>query len=360
METLKAIFALLRDAGIKWTEDKASMFAAALAYYTIFSLAPLLVLVVAIANRVLQRENVQTLILEFVAENLGSEVTNIVSGLLQATGQGGTGLLATVASAGVLIWGATGVFNHLKRALNEIWGVEPEIPNGLSGVIYFLQTRLSAFFLVLGIGFLLVVTFLLNTLFSIVEDLIADYFPNFAAVVTNQPVSLLIFFVMPVILFAVIFRSLPDAHVAWRDVWLGALVTAVFFSLGNYLISIYLRYSSAASAYGAAGSLVVTLLWIYYSAQIFFYGAEFTKVYANRYGSQVKPANNAIAVRRQRGEIVLPPPPPSPLYDAYEALPPPTGDSPLRQRAKQVGFAFLGLAAGLMVGFIANLRRENG
>lgn len=361
MNTLKAIFMLLRDAGIKWNEDKASMLAAALAYYTIFSLAPLLVLVVAIANRVLQREDVQALLLEFAQENLGGEVTNIVSGLLQATGQGGAGLWATIASAGVLIWGATGVFNHLKRALNTIWGVEPEIPNGLSGVLYFLQTRLSAFLLVLGIGFLLVVTFLLNTLFSIVEDLLADFFPGFSAVVTNQPVSLLIFFVMPVILFAVIFRSLPDAHVAWRDVWLGALVTAVFFALGNSLIGIYLRYSSVASAYGAAGSLVVTLLWIYYSAQIFFFGAEFTKVYANRYGSQVKPANNAIAVRRERitAALVQAEPVPHPLSEAYEALPAPIGDSPLRQRAKQLGFALFGLAAGLMVGFIASLRKNS-
>lgn len=361
MEIIKAIFALLRDAGIKFGEDKASIFAAALAYYTIFSLAPLLIVVVAVANWVLQQEDTQALILEFVATNVGPEMANTVAGMLQTAGQGPSGLLATLVSAGIVVWGATGVFNHLKRALNAIWGVEPELPNGLSGVIYFLQTRLSAFVLILGIGFLLVLTFLINTLFSVIEDVLVDFFPSFSAVITNQSVSVLLYFGMPTVLFAVIFRSLPDAHVAWRDVWLGAAVTAVFFAMGNYLISIYLRLSNPASAFGAAGALIVTLLWIYYSAQIFFFGAEFTQVYANRYGSKVKPANNAVAVRRQRVEHIIPPPPPMPdfLYEPYEPAPLPSGDSPLRQRAKQVGFALLGLAAGLLVGFIASLKKNS-
>jgi membrane protein len=362
MKILKAVFALLRDAGMKWSEDKASIFAAALAYYTIFSLAPLLILVVAFAKRILVRQDVQLLILDFVSENLGEQVTTIVSGLLETTGQNSSTLLATIISSVVLIWGATGVFNHLKRALNTIWGVEPELPNGLSGVIYFVKTRLSAFLLIMGIGFLLVMTFLLNTLLSTIEDIIVDFFPGFSAVVTNQPASLLIYLVMPAILFAVIFHSLPDAHVAWRDVWLGAAVTAVLFALGNYLISIYLRYTSVASAYGAAGSLIVTLLWIYYSAQIFFYGAEFTQVYANRYGSKVKPSSKAIAVRRQRVEHIIPPAPLMPdfLYETYETyeIAPPV-ESPLRQRAKQLGFALLGLATGLMIGFIASLKKNS-
>ncbi len=361
MKVIKAVFELIRDAGMKWGEDKASIFAAALAYYTMFSLAPLLVLVVAIANRVLQQANVQQVILNFATQNLGPDVAKIVGDILQSSAlQNSSSLLASVVSTGIVIWGATGIFNHLKRALNTIWGVEPELPTGLSGVMYFIQTRLLAFVLVLGIGFLLIVTVLFNTILSVVNGLVADYFPAFTTFTESSVTSFLLAVLMPAVSFAVIFKSLPDAKVAWRDVWLGAVVTAVLFAFGNFLISIYLRYTSVASAYGAAGSLIVMLLWVYYSAQIFFFGAEFTQVFANRYGSKVMPSENAVAVRRQRMDDPEPEPlpelPPPDYEFAYDMRP---GDSPLRQRAKQVGFGLLGLAAGLMVGFIASLRRDS-
>jgi len=358
MKVLQAVFELVRDAGLKWSQDKASIFAAALAYYTMFSLAPLLVLVVAIASRVLQDANVQDVILGFVQPNLGADIARIVTDILQSSAlQNSSGLLASIVSTGILIWGATGIFNHLKRALNMIWGVEPAPSNGLRGVLYFIQTRLLAFLLVLGIGFLLVATVLFNTILSVVNGLISEYVPAFTAVAEGQLAGQLLALLLPVVAFAVIFKSLPDVEVAWRDVWLGAVVTAVLFALGNYLISIYLQYTSVASAYGAAGSLIVMLLWVYYSAQIFFFGAEFTQVFANRYGSQVVPAGNAVIMRRQRIDLPVPEPP------EPEWMPPPDfqlpeGDTPLRQRAKQLGFGLLGLAAGLMVGFIASLRRD--
>lgn len=358
MKVFKAVFELLRDAGLKWGADKANIFAAALAYYTMFSLAPLLVLVVAIANRVLQQANVQEVIINFTTQNLGTDVARIVADILQSSAlQNSSGVLASIVSTGIVIWGATGIFNHLKRALNTIWGVEPELPTGLSGVFYFMQTRLLAFVMVLGVGFLLIVAVLVNTIIAVVNGLIADYFPAFTAVTESSLTSLLLILLLPAVAFAVIFKALPDAKVAWRDVWLGAVVTAVLFAVGNYGISIYLQYTSVASAYGAAGSLIVMLLWVYYSAQIFFFGAEFTQVFANRYGSNVVPSENAVAMRRQRIQESEPAPPkPQPL-SAYEYQLPP-GDSPLRQRAKQWGFGLLGLAAGLLVGFIASLRRD--
>jgi len=363
MKILKAIFELLRDAALRWSEDKASIFAAALAYYTVFSLAPLLVLGVAIAGRILRDANVQEMIITYADEALGPEIAGLATQLLAGASQDTSGVLATVISTAVLLWGATGVFNHLKRALNTIWGVEPELPTGLSGIIYFIKTRGLAALMVLMVGFLFVAAFVLNTILSTLDEFLIKWFPDLALQVDNSLVSFMLSWVVPAVAFAIIFKMLPDAKVRWRDVWLGAVVTAVLFALGNYGISIYLKFSSAASAYGAAGSLIVMLLWIYYSAQIFFYGAEFTQIFANRYGSKVVPADNAVAIRRERvSNNHMPEPKPEPeLLPAYLPEPlyiPEPGDSPTRQKAKQVGFGFIGLAVGLFLGFLTNLRND--
>ncbi|PID86114.1 MAG: ribonuclease BN [Chloroflexi bacterium] len=362
MKILKAVFELLRDAGIRWSEDKASILAAALAYYTIFSLMPLLVLAFAIASRILQEANVQEMILSYVGE-LIPDIYPFVEGILSQNAQDTSSLWATIVSTAILLWGATGVFNHLKRALNTIWGMEPELPTGLSGVVYFIKTRGLASLLVLGVGFLFVVAFVLNAVLRALDQILMQLFPEMMGEFDNALILFILSWAVPAIAFAIIFKALPDAKVAWRDVWLGAVVTAVLFALGNYAISMFLQLSGVASAYGAAGSLVVVLLWIYYSAQIFFYGAEFTKVYADRYGSKVVPADNAVAIRRERvsssyqpetepGFEELPAYLPEPFY-----IPEP-GDSPARQKAKQVGFGFIGLAVGLFLGFISSLRRD--
>jgi membrane protein len=360
MKYLRIVFELVRDAGLKWSDDKASMFAAALAYYTIFSLAPILVLAIAIASRVLRQANIQQMIIDLTAQSLGQDVANFFAGLLQGATYSSSGLVPTLLSIGLLIWGATGVFNHLKRALNSIWGIELEPFTGMSGVLYFLRTRLSAFLLVLGIGFLLIVTVLSNTILTILNGYLAQYFPHLSAFIQGGWTTFMVMLVLSTVLFAIIYRTLPDARIAWQDVWLGAVVTSLLFAIGNLLITLYLRFSSPASAYGAAGSLVVALLYIYYSAQIFFYGAEFTHVYANRYGSKVRPNKRAIVVRRQR--IVDEPPPvpillpePDPLYG--HNLPP--AEPATRQQARHLGYGLLGLAVGLLIGFIASLKRDS-
>jgi membrane protein len=363
MKILKALFELLRDAGLRWAEDKASIFAAALAYYTVFSLAPLLVLGIAIAGRILQESNVQDIILKYASESLGPEIAGLIAELLTGGIGETSGVLPTIISTLVLLWGATGVFNHLKRALNTIWGVEPELPTGLHGVIYFIKTRGLAALMVLGVGFLFVVAFVLNTILTTLDEFLLRWFPDIAMQIDNSLVSFMLSWVVPAIAFAIIFKALPDARVAWRDVWAGAVVTAVLFALGNYGISVYLAYSNVASAYGAAGSLIVMLLWIYYSAQIFFYGAEFTQIFANRYGSKVVPASNAVAIRRERvnGNQELRPNPEPEMLPAYLPEPlyiPEPSDSPTRQKAKQVGFGFIGLAVGLFLGFLSSLRRD--
>lgn len=363
LEILKAIFELLRDAALRWSEDKASIFAAALAYYTVFSLAPLLVLGVAIAGRILSEASVQQMIYEYTFNSLGPEIANLASQLLSgAAGRDTSDVWATVISTLVLLWGATGVFNHLKRALNTIWGVEPELPTGLHGAIYFIKTRGLASLMVLGVGFLFIAVFVLNTIIATLDQFVMLLFPELALHLDNTIISLVLGLFVPTTAFALIFKALPDAQVAWRDVWLGALVTAVLFAAGNSLIGIYLRFSGTASAYGAAGSLIVLLLWIYYSAQIFFYGAEFTQVFANRYGSKVVPAGNAVAIRRERvaNGAAAPEPETEPVEEtlAEPLYTPEPGDSPTRQRAKQMGFGFIGLAVGLFLGFIASLRRD--
>jgi membrane protein len=360
MKVLKAIFELLRDSALRWSEDKASMFAAALAYYTVFSLAPLLVLGVAIAGRILRESNVQEIILTYTNESLGSEISGLITQILEGAVRDTSSIWATIISTAVLLWGATGVFNHLKRALNTIWGVEPELPTGLHGILYFIETRGLAALMVLGVGFLFMAAFVLNTMRIAVDEYLLRWFPQLAMNLDNVVITIILTWLVPIVSFAIILKALPDARVAWRDVWLGALVTAVLFAIGNYGISFYLSHSSAATAYGAAGSLIVMLLYIYYSAQIFFYGAEFTQIYANRYGSKVVPASNAVAIRRQRMNRIEPKPElemlpaylPEPLYI------PETGDSPTRQKAKQVGFGFLGLAVGLFLGFLTSLRRD--
>lgn len=362
MKILKAFFELLRDAGLRWAEDKASIFAAALAYYTVFSLAPLLVLGVAIAGRILRESNVQDIILQYVTENLGTDIADLIAQLLAGGGTWNTsGVLATIISTLVLLWGATNVFNHLKRALNTIWGVEPKLPTGLHGVVYFIKTRGLASLMVLGVGFLFVAAFVLNTVLTTLDQFLLKWFPDLALQIDNSLISFLLSWVIPAVAFAIIFKALPDAKVAWLDVWAGAGLTAVLFALGNYGISIYLTYSSVASAYGAAGSLIVMLLWIYYSAQIFFFGAEFTQIFANRYGSKVVPADNAVAVRRERvdnNHTPEPDPDPMPAYLPEPRYIPEPSESPTRQKAKQVGFGFIGLAVGLFLGFLSSLRRD--
>jgi membrane protein len=238
--------------------------------------------------------------------------------------------------------------------------VEPELPTGLHGVIYFIKTRGLASLMVLGVGFLFIAIFVLNTIIATLDQFITLWFPEISLHLDNTIISLVLGLLIPTTAFALIFKALPDAQVAWRDVWLGALVTAVLFAIGNSLIGIYLRFSGTASAYGAAGSLIVLLLWIYYSAQIFFYGAEFTQIFANRYGSKVVPAGNAVAIRRERvaNEYAAPAPEPVEQILAEPLYTPEPGDSPTRQRAKQMGFGFIGLAVGLFLGFIASLRRD--
>ena len=272
-----------------WKEDKASRLSAALAYYTIFSLAPMLLIIIAVTGFFFgQRDVVQLQVLHQIEGLVGADGREFVSGLLTSASNPAKGVFATIVGIVTLLFGALGVFNELHNALNTIWEVKEEETKGfLESIKKVIFNRFLSFSMILGIGFLLLVSLVISAALSAVQETIGNAIP--VSEILLQIVNLVISIGVITVLFALIFKFLPDAEIAWRDVWLGAFVTAVLFSLGKFLIGLYLGNSSAASAFGAAGSLVLLLLWIYYSAQILLFGAEFTEVYANEFGSKIVP-----------------------------------------------------------------------
>lgn len=271
-----------------WKEDKASRLSAALAYYTIFSLAPLLLIVIAITGLFWEQSSVQAQVMNQVEGLVGAEGRTFVSDLLTSASNPAKGIFATIVGVITLLFGALGVFNELHNSLNTIWEVKEEETKGfLESVKKVVFSRFLSFTMILGIGFLLLVSLVISAGLSAVQETVGNAIP--VSEILLQIVNLIISVGVITVLFALIFKYLPDAEIAWRDVWLGAFVTALLFSLGKFLIGLYLGNSAVASSFGAAGSLVLLLVWIYYSAQILFFGAEFTQVYANNYGSKIVP-----------------------------------------------------------------------
>lgn len=284
MSRLKSIFQLLKASFTAWREDKAARLAAALAYYTIFSLAPLLVVTVAVAGLVFGDQAAQGQIVGEIEGTVGETAAAAIQEMIQNAGQHeASGIIATIVGLATLLLGASGVFNQLKDALNTIWDVQPD-PN--QGIWQTVKSRFLSFGMVLVVGFLLLVSLVISALLSAVGDFISSLLPSLPLL---QALELLLSLAILTLLFALIFKVLPDVEVAWREVWVGALVTAVLFNTGKLFLSWYLANNSTASVYGAAGSVVLILLWVYYSAQILLFGAEFTQVYASRDRGQVSP-----------------------------------------------------------------------
>ncbi len=285
---LKEFWGLIRDTSLEWINDKVPRLSAALAYYTVLSMAPLLIIVIAVAGLVFGREAAQGQLVGQIKDLVGADGARAIQMMLAHAYQPTAGIISTVIGIVVLLVGATGVFGELQDSLNTIWKVQPKAGRGIWGL---LKDRFLSFAMVLGIGFLLLVSLAvsagISALNHFVGGLITAWEP--ALEVINFLVTLGIF----TLLFALIYKVLPDVKISWKDVWFGAVVTALLFDLGKYLIGLYLGNSSIGSAYGAAGSFVVLVVWIYYSSLILFYGAEFTRVYADRYGTRIAPAENA-------------------------------------------------------------------
>ncbi len=288
MKTIKKIYFFIKEVIDKWVDDKAAKLGAAVSFYTIFSLAPLLIIAISVAGVIFGEDAARGRIVTEIHGLIGREGAEVVQTAIKNANQSSSNWYAIVFSIVTLIIGSTVVFVEIQDSLNMIWKVKPKPER--NPIIGFLKDRLISFAMVVATGFLLLVSLLISTVLSALADYITKSFVSIP-IQLLQISNIIISFSVIFILFAMIFKVLPDVQIAWSDVWVGAAVTSGLFVLGKYLIGLYLGTSTLSSTYGAAGSLVVLLLWIYYSAQILYLGAEFTQVYSNRFGSGIKPAD---------------------------------------------------------------------
>ena len=293
---MKDALNLLKQAAWDWFDDSAPTLGAAVAYYTVFSLAPLFVIAVFIAGLVFGQEAAQGQIFVQLRALIGETSAAAMEEVVEsADSQPKTGVFATIIGFIVLIVGASGVFAQMQGSLNAIWRVEPKPGRGIWGLV---QDRILSFGFILIVGFLLLISLILTAAIAFIGTWIGGFLPGIEVLI--QILNAILSLAIITLLFAMIFKFLPDVKIAWRDVWIGALITAGLFTAGKEILGLYLGKSGVASSYGAAGSLIILLLWVYYSAQIVFFGAEFTKAFANRFGSRVVPAENAVAVSKKR------------------------------------------------------------
>jgi membrane protein len=273
---LRRFYRLARKSVEAWFDDYAASMGAAIAYYTVFSIAPLLIIVIAVAGAVFGREAVEGEIVGQIAGLIGVETAMGVQGLIRSASQPTSGVLATLISLGLLLIGSTSVFAELQAALDRIWRVP--VAARRAGLWLTLRARLLSFGLILGLAFLMMVSLVVSALVAAFAKWAKDMIP--AAETLLQAVNTGVSLATASLLFAMIYKFMPQAKIAWRDVWVGSAVTALLFEAGKFCIGLYLGKSGMTSAYAAAGSMVVLLIWVYYSAQIFLLGAEFTWVLA--------------------------------------------------------------------------------
>lgn len=290
---------LFKITGEEWIEDKAPQLGAALAYYTVFSLAPLILILLAMVG-FLFRENPQgawSKLTEQMGYFLDKSAVQVVRDIAQHASSAGKSTLATVIGLVIALFGASGVFGQLQDALNTIWGVKAKPGLGIWG---FLRARFLSLGTLAGLCFLLLVSLTIEALLKGVSHYLQAHLPGGLGIAIG--LYLVFDFAVVVIVFALIFKILPDAETRWRDVWIGAAMTAILFAVGKWLLGLYLTSGTAASAYGAASSLITLLLWVYYSSQILLFGAEFTQVYANQFGTRIKPDKYAVPIEQKEVE----------------------------------------------------------
>lgn len=300
----KEIFGLLGNTFSEFSKDSAMKMSASLAYYTIFSIAPLLLIVIWLVGflygEVLSGEqDARTEVFEEFASIFGPETAAQIQQIIQNINLSNKSGIGIAIGIGTLIIGSTTIFVEIQDSLNRIWGVRPKPKKGW---LKMLLNRAISFSMVLGLGFLLIVSLIANGIILALSSQITQYLPDISVYVVEW-VNIGLTFLVITALFAFIFRFLPDARMRFRDAVGGAIFTAALFMLGRYLIALYMQYSAPASAYGAAGAIIILLLWIYYSAAILYFGAEFTKVYALRYGKGVWPSSYAVKVVLKEEEV---------------------------------------------------------
>lgn len=283
---------LLKETVQEWNQDKVPLYAAALAYYTIFSLAPLLLIAITIAGIIFGEDAARGELVRQIQGMVGREGAEAIQTMIANTQKPGSGgIVASTVGVVTLLLGASGVFGQLQESLNAMWEVKPKPDQGWKS---FLQSRFLSFAMVLVIGFLLLVSLVLSAILAGIGNFFGGLVPGYAAI--GQVLNFVLSFVVITILFASIYKFLPDVKVPWRNLWVGAAVTAFLFSIGKYLIGLYLGNSGVSSTYGAAGSIVVLLVWVFYSAQILLIGAEFTQVYSRYRGTPIQPSKHAVRI----------------------------------------------------------------
>ena len=301
---MRSLWTLTREAFNQWwNEDRPFELAAALAYYTLFSLAPLLVIAVSVAGFFFGREAAQNQIVQTLSGFVGKDAGLVIQTMIEnaAKQQTSDSIIAVIVGVALLLFGAGGVIGQLQSSLNMIWGVEPKPGQGVLG---FVKERFISYAMVLGVGFLLLVSLIVSAALSAFDQFLEGTMPGTGILL--QIIHFLVSLGLIAFMFAAIYRFMPDARIAWKDVAIGGFLTALLFNVGKYFIGLYIGQSSVASVYGAAGSIVTLLLWIYYSSLIFFFGAEMTQVYAAKYGSGLTLAGNTqpAAPEVQRGKRV--------------------------------------------------------
>jgi len=279
----RSVLSLFTETFQQWNRHKAPKMGAALAYYAVLSLAPLVILALSLLSLLVQRDAARAEVVGQFSSLVGQQGGAMVDTILASSASPKAGVIGTIVGFGVLLIGASGAFGELQDSLNQIWAV-PVADRPWTAMI---KDRLLSFAMVFVIGFLLLVSLVLSAGIAAAAKFFREYLPASGGLweLTNSGLS---FFVVT-ILFALIFRVLPDTRIAWRDVWVGAGITALLFTVGKFLIGLYLGQAAVASSYGAAGSLIIILLWTFYSAQILFFGAEFTQVFARRHGTHQAP-----------------------------------------------------------------------
>lgn len=285
---IRSLPSLLKITFNDWMEDNAPRLGAALAYYTVFSLAPLLAIVLSIAGLFYGYDAVQGRMFHEVNGLVGSEGAKTIQSMVASARKPAASIWMTIVGIVFLLFGASGVFGQLKDSLNVIWEVEKKRSSGIWG---FIRERFLSFTMVLGVGFLFLVSLILSAAIAALQSRYSNLIPGPDVVVTvlNDVVA----FGVITVLLAMLFRYLPDVKVSWRDVWVGAIGTALMMTIGKFLIGMYLGKVATDSAYGAAGSVIIILLWVYYSSQIFLFGAEFTQAYSVWKGDRINTAEDA-------------------------------------------------------------------
>lgn len=307
-QNLKSAGSILKKTFDGFLEDRALKLSAALSYYTIFSLAPLLLLMISLAGLFLGRDAIQGHVFNEINGLIGNQAAAQIQDIIKNMELSGKTNIALIIGAVTLIIGATTVFGEIQDSINLIWKIKAKPKRGW---VKLLKDRLLSSSLIVGLGFLLIVSLMVNGALMALNDLIKRYFPEMTILLFNA-INIAISFTVITILFAVIFKVLPDAKIAWKDVRKGAFFTACLFMLGRFVIGMYIETTSTGSAYGAAGSVIIILVWVYYTAAILYFGAEFTKVYAEHIGARIEPADYAVYIEQHELEkinSVLPPKP---------------------------------------------------